>query len=464
MSLPEYRGVGSSQGLHKRRRHGRRDSEIPPEETLRRFGPVGKRIGITRLADVTGLDHVGLPVCLALRPTARSLVTSIGKGLTPAAAKAGALMEAVETWHAEHLMLPTRTGSYEEMAAVARVVDPAQLPRAFGGSVTRGQSRRWLRGTDLVTGADTWVPYESVSMNFTAGELGEPGLARNSNGLASGNSLEQAMLHGLCEVVERDAEARWRADSASYRIRLDTVTDPVCRRLIGLTRAAGLELAVWDVTSHTRVPCYGCVVLAPPDRRDVLDAGVHDGFGCHPSPAAAFASAVKEALQKRLTYIAGSRDDLSREELDRVRAPELVRAVWDELAAEPEEVDFRERGEMWRAAVSGAGVSGPGVSGAVSSCAAVSGPVSARAVSSEPVSAPAVSPDAAASSADELVAVVRAVTAHPQHTAVAVDLTRPDLGVPVVKVIVAGMEGPYGMCESGLDGDPPLHADPADVP
>jgi YcaO-like protein with predicted kinase domain len=397
--LTDYRRVESPLSGH-----GRTSSEIPPEITLRRFGPVGKRVGITRLADVTGLDRVGLPVCLAIRPTARSLVTSIGKGLTPAAAKVGALLESVETWHAEHLHLPTRTARPADIAADGgRALDVGELPRAIGGLLDPHQVRSWVRGADLATHADTWVPVDSVSMNFVADQLGEPGLARNSNGLASGNSLAQAMLHGLCEVVERDAESRWRAASESLRVRLDTVTDPRCRQLIAMVRSAGLHLAVWDVTSHTGVPCYGCVVLAPPHHDGVLDAGVHDGFSCHPSPADAFAGAVKEALQKRLTYIAGSRDDLSREEVERVRSPELIEAVWEELSAEPADTDLEDRPSL-----------------------------------------------STGSWDDDLRAVVGAVTADARHAVVAVDLTRPDLDVPVAKVVVTNMEGPFGMCESAL--------------
>ncbi|MDQ0950880.1 YcaO-like protein with predicted kinase domain [Streptomyces phaeochromogenes] len=368
--------------------------------TLRRFGPVGKRIGITRLADATGLDRVGLPVCLALRPTARSLVTSIGKGPTPAAAKVGALMESIETWHAEHLDLPTRTATPAELTADGeRALDVTELPRAVGAVIDPHKPRSWVRGVDLSTRAPTWVPVDSVSMDFVAERLGEPGLARNSNGLASGNSLEQAMLHGLCEAVERDAESRWRASSDSYRVRLDTVDDPDCRQLIGMIDAAGLHLAAWDVTSHTGVPCYGCVVLAPPGLDGDLDAGVHDGFSCRPSPAAALAGAVEEALQKRLTYIAGSRDDLSREEVERVRAPELIDAVWDELAAEPADMDLQDRPTLATGTLAG-----------------------------------------------DLRAVLRAVTSGSRHTVTAVDLTRPDAGVPVAKVIVTRMEGPFGMC------------------
>ena len=63
-------------------------------------------MGITRLADVTGLDRIGVPVFQAIRPLSRSVSVSQGKGLDPDAARASALMEAVETWHAERIDRP----------------------------------------------------------------------------------------------------------------------------------------------------------------------------------------------------------------------------------------------------------------------------------------------------------------------------------------------------------------------
>src|SRR5262249_42558185 len=70
-----------------------------PAETLRRFGPCMASVGITRLADITGLDAIGLPVFVAIRPTSRALSTAQGKGLDRDAAKASAMMESIESWH-----------------------------------------------------------------------------------------------------------------------------------------------------------------------------------------------------------------------------------------------------------------------------------------------------------------------------------------------------------------------------
>jgi ribosomal protein S12 methylthiotransferase accessory factor len=69
---------------------------VGPEQTLARVRPFLGRMGITRVANVTGLARIGIPVVQAVRPNSRSLSVSQGKGLTLAAAKASALMEAGE--------------------------------------------------------------------------------------------------------------------------------------------------------------------------------------------------------------------------------------------------------------------------------------------------------------------------------------------------------------------------------
>lgn len=85
---------------------------VSAEETLARVKPLFPLFGITRVANVTGLDTIGIPVVMVNRPNSRGLAVSQGKGVTLAAAKASAVMESIESWHAErasHLSL--RIGS-----------------------------------------------------------------------------------------------------------------------------------------------------------------------------------------------------------------------------------------------------------------------------------------------------------------------------------------------------------------
>ena len=77
-----------------------------PEETLERIRPYLRRCGITRLADVTGLDRIGIHTVLAHRPNSPSLSNSAGKGFSLTAATVSAAMEGIEVYHAEALALP----------------------------------------------------------------------------------------------------------------------------------------------------------------------------------------------------------------------------------------------------------------------------------------------------------------------------------------------------------------------
>ncbi len=99
--------IDLQQRTPKRWREGTHRTRAP-QQTLDAFRPLLARLGITRLANVTGLDRIGLPVCVAVRPNSRALATSQGKGETLPAAMASAMMESIETWHAERVAAPLR--------------------------------------------------------------------------------------------------------------------------------------------------------------------------------------------------------------------------------------------------------------------------------------------------------------------------------------------------------------------
>src|SRR5882724_3967893 len=90
--------------LFKRHQHGTHRT-VSPAETLARVTPLLPAMGITRVANVTGLDRIGVPVAMVYRPNARSIAVSPGKGLTLDAARCSGVMESIEGWHAERPML-----------------------------------------------------------------------------------------------------------------------------------------------------------------------------------------------------------------------------------------------------------------------------------------------------------------------------------------------------------------------
>ena len=308
---------------------------ISPRETVERVSPLAPELGITRVANVTGLDTVGLPVVAVYRPNARSLVVSQGKGLDLWAAKASGLMEALEAFHAEHAELPLRLGSARELARGRAVVDPARLPRVSIGGFHLDRPILWCEARELGSERAVWVPYELVHTDFTVPlPTGSGCFTMSSNGLASGNHVLEAQSHGVCELIERDGLALWDAaggtGGGAGRVDLATVDDPIGRRLLAALDAAGLAVGVWDLTSDVGVATFACVTV---DR--ATDAGgqvyTSHGSGCHPSRAVALARALTEAAQTRLTFIAGTRDDADRDFFERARDPARIARLRAEL-------------------------------------------------------------------------------------------------------------------------------------
>ena len=285
-----------------------------PAETLARVMPGMASMGITRLANITGLDHVGIPVVMACRPNAQSISVSQGKGLTLEAAKASALMESVESYCAERVALPRRRASYRQIGSEREVVDVNELPWCVGSAFHDDLPRLWVDGLDLFRGCAVAVPFELVHTDYTLpGPELEECFAANTNGLASGNHLLEAIVHGLCEVVERDATTLWQLRLSDDRrdtvVDAASVDDSQCRALLDRLDGADLDVLIWDATSDIGIATFYCLLMD----RSTDNAVPEFGAGCHPCRDIALVRALTEAAQARTTYIAGSRDDFDPE-------------------------------------------------------------------------------------------------------------------------------------------------------
>lgn len=361
-------------------------------------------MGITRVANVTGLDVVGLPVVMVCRPNARSLAVSQGKGLDLAAARASGLMEAVEMYHAEHITLPLKWSSYEELRYTHGVADVDRLPRSPHGRFHPDVPLLWIEGRRIdavesggAGGTPIWLPLDLVHANYTLPAApGSGGFSATTNGLASGNRLSEAVLHGLCEVVERDARTLWTLSSMAAKratgVDVATVDDLDCRDALERFARAGLQVAVWDTTSDVAIPCYFCLVTG----RDVDAGPAAIGAGCHPDAAVALARALTEAAQIRLTYIAGSRDDLSPAEYEETALARRAQTCRAWLAAHAPVRDFRAAPSWSRETFE-----------------------------------------------EDLAEALSRLSAVGLDTVIAVDLTKPAFGIPVARVVVPGLEALY---------------------
>ena len=302
-------------------------------------------MGITRVANVTGLDDIGLPVVTVTRPNSRSLAVAQGKGIDLPAAKASALMESIEAYHAETITLPLRYCSLEELRYTHRVVDVGRLPLVTTSSFHPNKRLLWCEGHDLIQDGTVFVPYELVHSDCTWPQPPGSGcFAGSSNGLASGNHYLEAVSHAICEVVERDSTTLWRlrgrADQANRRVDLATVDDAACVRVIELFKRAGVDMAVWETTTDVGIASFLCAIFRAADdpSRPLPPAA---GAGCHPSRAIALLRALTEAAQTRLVQISGSRDDIGRDMYGGQRYDANLSALRRELGR-PEPRNFHE--------------------------------------------------------------------------------------------------------------------------
>ena len=319
---------------------------VAPEETLARLRPLLPPLGITRLANITGLDRIGIPVVVACRPNSRSLAVSQGKGLDLPAARASALMESVEAWHAERITLPLKLASFEELRYTHRLADVAGLPRTHRSIFHPELALLWIEGRDLLQQEPLWVPYELVHTNYTLPHpTGSGCFTPTSNGLAAGNHLLEAISHGICEVVERDATTLWQLldDDARADTRLDlaTVDDPACCGVLERYARAGIAVGVWESTTDVGLASFLCYVAErEADPLHPLYAAA--GFGCHPRREVALLRALTEAAQSRLTTIAGSRDDIPRRDYELLLEPHAAARQRALIAADPPRRRFQD--------------------------------------------------------------------------------------------------------------------------
>jgi YcaO-like protein with predicted kinase domain len=305
-----------------------------PAETLAQVRPFSAQMGITRLGNVTGLDRIGIPVAIAVRPNSRSVSVAQGKGLDLPQAMASALMEACETFHAEQVS-SLRIAAYRDFRRSDTVVDPATLC-AGTRKLDHAAPVAWVEGYDLLEKEPCWVPAEIVHTDYTLPQPDGYFLA-GSNGLASGNHLVEAINAALYELVERDAVALWIAQPLNRRascvLDLASIDDPDCRALLALYKAACIGVRVWNVTTDIGIAAFLC---------EIRDASAGDprrptrfhGAGCHADRAIALARALTEAAQTRLTYITGIRDDLSPAEYTTAPDDEIRDALLDALERE----------------------------------------------------------------------------------------------------------------------------------
>jgi len=284
--------------------------EVPLETTLSRARKLAAEIGITRVTDTTWLDYIGIPVYSSIRPgaAAGSLCVNAGKGVRPLEAKVGAYMEAIEFAMAEH-----RTGTVKTFVSTPReVVDQEHVSFSFvdlcpllGNEVDPDGPLSCVEAEEVFTGHRVALPAELVFSPYPENPA-QRIFGTSTNGLCSGNSVDEATVHGIAEVLERDVNAFNFIRDDSLFVELDEPNDDV-ENLLTKIAAAGLQGVVRYTPSAFGLPHFQGFILEPNDDAPIAIA---HGSGLHPLRDIATVRALSEAAQSRLSYIHGGRDDL----------------------------------------------------------------------------------------------------------------------------------------------------------
>lgn len=284
----------------------------PLAQTIKIAQPIARRLGVSRVVDVTRLDRIGIPVAVSVRPAAaRShLCVNAGKGLTLAEAVAGALLESIEFAFAE----PGASVLQHEVATLGDVAlsfpqpfDIRLLCPLWGAELCLDKPVAVIQVEHPDTGAPVRIPAELVWMPTR--DMPHTGLFGGStSGLASGNSVLEASVHGLAELIERDTTAMNCARPRSKLVNLRSVPEHLAD-LVRRIHSAGLELFVRHTPALGDLPYFEAYIVEPLLTAPIAIAA---GFGLHLDKSVALTRAITEAAQARLSHIHGGRDDIVR--------------------------------------------------------------------------------------------------------------------------------------------------------
>ncbi len=375
-----------------------------PELTIARVMRHAPALGITRVANLTGLDVLDIPVVGVIRPNSQSQSVSQGKGVSLEAAKASGMMESFEGYCAENDILIRHFTTTSELNTLEGLKFAINFPRKTNSEFQDSSKIHWVEARDLVSRQAFLVPYEIVHCRYTIPRPVDYGFfSATSNGLASGNNWHEAVLHGLCEVIERDAYTLWGESNifpwCRERTRLDlsTVNDQLCYELLEKCEKAGFDIAIWNMTSDIGVATFRCEI-APPEN-SFIHPLIGSGTGCHPDRSIALSRAITEAAQHRLTVISGARDNLpARAYTDSGSSSETRKRQI--IQTEPTRIDFQTIGSQ----------SGDTIE-------------------------------------IDLNWVIECLTTAGFQQALIVNLTLPEFGIPVVRALIPGLEDSIGITD-----------------
>lgn len=276
------------------------DKVLTPEETVRRFKERLKDVNLDILEQTIRIDNgrLDIPIYFSIcGKDAESVIGTkkqMGKGGTPAQSEASAVMELAERFsffsfckNPENFFVEQYRNLKDPVLpfeAIARSVhdDSDELDRAK--EVFSRLPLKWTWAYNLSRDEEILIPFNWF---YTINEF---------NGPSAGNCVEEAVVQGICELIERHCSSvisRNRMNTPA--IDLDSVTDPLCLEMIGKYKKAGVDLYITDFSLDTGIPSVGVLAHDPstfPEKSELVWTA-----GTIPDPQKALSRALTEVAQ-----------------------------------------------------------------------------------------------------------------------------------------------------------------------
>ena len=279
------------------------DKVFTPVETIRRFKERLAEVDLEILKEVRRIDNGRLDIPIYFSITgkdAREVIGNkkqMGKGSTPEQSQASACMELGERFSFfSFIKNPENfiTGTYSELQAAGYNLLPIKrlLQSVHDETMQEEMLARlladipikWTWATNLNRQEEVLIPF---SWFYAINEF---------NGPSNGNSYEESISQGICEIIERHVCAVVSHEKRQVpRIRLASAKDPVSRELIEKFTRNGIQVYLNDFTLDTGVPTISALCIDP-STFPVMSEIVWTA-GTTPNPEKALIRALTEVAQ-----------------------------------------------------------------------------------------------------------------------------------------------------------------------
>lgn len=276
------------------------DKILPPEETVRRFKEKLKKVDLDILEETIRIDNGRLDIPIYFSSCGRDALAVIGtkkqmgKGATPLQAEASAVMELAERFsffsfckNPDNFFVDTyrhlqnRAVPFEMIAqSVHDDIEDLDASKKIFENIPL----KWTKAFNLTRNQEVLIPFNWF---YAINEF---------NGPSAGNCTEEALLQGICEIVERHVSSVVNHNQLKVpAVNPDSATDPMVVEMINKYRRAGIKLYLSDFSLDTGIPSIGVLAYDPanfPEKSEIVWTA-----GTTPDPEKALSRALTEVAQ-----------------------------------------------------------------------------------------------------------------------------------------------------------------------